>query len=93
MRPAGEVSQALLQAAHALATAGGGATLRELSAKACVGTEAARRAVDNMKRQGRLHVVRTRRVTYRNRPVAEYAPAPLPSTRMELGQVFQVWAG
>ena len=87
------MSQALLVAAHALATAGGGATLRELSAKACVGADAARHIVADMHRRGKLQIVRTRRVAYRNRPVAEYAPAPLPSPRLELGQVFQAWAG
>jgi len=74
MRPAGEVRQALLDAALALTTPDRSPTLLELAAKSQVGFLAARRTVDNMRRAGVLAVVRTRRVEYRNRPVAEYAP-------------------
>jgi hypothetical protein len=74
MRPAGEVRTALLSAATELATAERGATLLELAHHAQVGTEVARSTVNNMRRSGVLRAVRTRRVAYRNRPVAEYAP-------------------
>jgi hypothetical protein len=37
-----------------------------------------RHTVNNLKRYGHLHIVDTRRVDYRNRPVAVYAPAPVP---------------
>jgi len=77
MRPAGEVHQALLQACAALATAQRGATLRELAAQACVGRAVAGATVKNMRRAGVLAVPRTRIVTYRNRPVAEYVPASM----------------
>jgi len=74
VRPAGEIRQALLQACAALARPGQGPTLRELAAHARVGLDAAEQTVKNMRRAGVLHVPRTRRVPYRNRPVAEYAP-------------------
>ena len=80
MRPAGEIRQALLQACESLAArsaAGCGPTLREMAAEARVGLEAARRTVENMTRYGVLVVPRTRRVPYRNRPVAEYVPAAM----------------
>ena len=75
MRPAGEVHQALLQAARELATPERAASLAELASKACVGLAAARRTVGNMTRRGQLEIVRERKVEHRNRPVAEYAPA------------------
>ena len=74
MRPAAEVRQALCAAAQA-AHACGGLTLRDLAERACVGLEPARRTVDNMTRAGVLRKVGERRVDYRNRPVAVYAPA------------------
>lgn len=73
MRPAGEVRLALLKAARELTTVEQSATLLELAKHSQVGFMAARRTVDNMRRAGVLQVVRTRRVDYRNRPVAEYA--------------------
>jgi hypothetical protein len=75
MRPAGEIRQALIQAAHALAHSGRGATLAELADKACVGRDAARMHVPKLKSRGHLQIVCERKVDYRNRPVAEYAPA------------------
>lgn len=74
-RPAGDVRRALLQAALDLNMGDRAATLRELARAACVGQRAARVAVSNMNRAGVLSVVRSRSVAYRNRPVAEYAPA------------------
>lgn len=76
MRPAGEVREALYTAACSFQSEGRAATLRELAHTSQVGLDDARRCVDNMKRAGALAIVGTRRVEYRNRPVAEYAPAP-----------------
>lgn len=64
---------ALVEAAKALATPDRGATLQELAARACVGRMAARHTLGYLVRSRALVIVRTRRVTYRNRPVAEYA--------------------
>lgn len=78
MRPAGEVSLALLQAAHAIrrerAASGQGATLRELVHRSQVGYQVARDLVPKLKSGGKLKIIGTRRVPGRNRPVAEYAP-------------------
>lgn len=97
MRPAGEVRQALLQACAALARPDQGATLRELAARACVGLKAAERTVDHMRRAGQVHIVRTRRVPYRNRPVAEYAPAaplvPAQAPAQVLACALTAWVG
>lgn len=96
MRPAGEIRQALLQAACELATANSGPTLTEMAHKACVALDAARRTVDNMKRGGVLRVPRHRRVDYRNRPVAEYEPVtsnpPQVDECVDVGSVFSLWA-
>lgn len=94
MRPAGEVRQALLNACTQLATPDRGPTLREMAAVACVGMQAARRTVENMSRAGQLHRVRNRKVAYRNRPVAEYAPAAMQGDDdgfVDLAQVLRVW--
>ena len=80
MRPAGEVRQALLQAADALATAERAPTLAELAAGSGVGYDAAMATVKNMVRGGALCIARRRHVPYRNRPVAEYVPARLVET-------------
>lgn len=97
MRPAGEVRQALLQACAALARPQQGATLRELAHGAGVGLDAARRTVFEMRRAGQVHIVRTRRVPYRNRPVAEYAPVvPAPAQQppaRELARALMAWVG
>lgn len=95
MRPTGEVRQALLDAALALTTPERSPTLLELAAKSQVGFMAARRTVDNMRRAGALVVVRTRKVEYRNRPVAEYAPpdrlVQLGVQRCPLREMFATW--
>lgn len=98
MRPAGtvgEIRAALLQAADELATPDRAPILQELAAQARVGLEAARRTVDNMKRAGALQVPRTRKVDYRNRPVAEYAPASREPRRdepyVDVASVFSLW--
>jgi hypothetical protein len=73
MRPAGDVSQSLLAAIDALATPERAPTLQEVAAHAGVAVDAARQTLKDMKRYGRVCSPRTRRVAYRNRPVAEYA--------------------
>lgn len=97
MRPAGEIRQALLQACATLAQPQQGPTLRELAAHARVGLDAAQRTVDNMRRAGVLHSPRTRRVPYRNRPVAEYEPAPgarpAAPPSQGLARVMTAWVG
>ena len=75
-RPLGEVHAALLQAVRELETPEQGPTLREMAHRACVGTAAATSTVKNMVRNGFLVIERTRRVTYRNKPVAEYGIPP-----------------
>lgn len=72
MRPAGTVHLALLQSAHHLGTA----TLREMVRHSQVSQDTGRSTVRDLKRYGHLQIVDTRRVDYRNRPVAVYAPAP-----------------
>ena len=97
MRPAGDVRRALLDACAALARADRGPTLRELAAQACVGLSAAEYTVANMCRAGLLRAARTRRVPYRNRPVAEYepiqAPALPPPPSQGLARVMTAWEG
>ncbi|APW38985.1 hypothetical protein RD110_18705 [Rhodoferax koreense] len=71
-------------------------TLLELAHDAKVGFKDARVTVDNMRRAGVLVVVRTRVVSYRNRPVAEYCtPARLEVLgvkRCALRDAFASWA-
>ncbi len=78
MRPSGEVKLALLKAAADLVTPARAPTLRELTEKSKVGQEAALHTVRNMVRAGDLVIARLRAVPYRNKPVAEYAPAADP---------------
>lgn len=91
MRPAGEIRQALIQAARDVVADLGlpnrGATLAELADRSCVGRDAARRCVDNMRRSGALQIVGERRVDYRNRPVAEYVPVDVDMPLVEQGWV------
>lgn len=97
MRPAGEVRLALLQACQALVRPEQAPTLRELAAQACVGLGAATHTVKHMRRAQQLHIVRTRRVPYRNRPVAEYAPAapvaPAQAPAQVLACALTAWVG
>jgi len=107
MRPAGEISRALLWAASELATPERAPTLRELAHKAQVGEAAALTTVKNLTRAGKLRRAcdvhgqpRERQVDYRNKPVAEYEPvsAPLdPDSRhgagwVDLGRIVGGWA-
>jgi len=95
MRPVGEIHEALLDAARRLVTPDRAPTLMELAQHAQVGMQAARDTVPKMKRHGALRIVRTRRVDYRNRPVAEYAPAEGsdagPGAGVDLGQALAAW--
>lgn len=78
MRPASEIRQALFSAARDLVAELGlpdrGPSLAEMATRACVGRDAARRCIDNMRRAGHLRIVGERKVDYRNRPVKEYMP-------------------
>jgi hypothetical protein len=91
MRPAGEVRQALIQAARDVVADLGqpnrGATLAELAERSCVGRKAARNTVANMTRSGALRIVGEREVGYRNRPVAEYVPVDADSPLVTSGWV------
>jgi superfamily II helicase len=89
-RPAGDVRKALLDAIEKLASKERGPTLKELVQVACVSDRAARQTISNLRRSGAVCVARTRRVAYRNRPVAEYAPAFLVSSPQ--GSGFDVLA-
>ena len=83
MRPMSEVAQAILKTANDYSATGRRVTLAELAAGANVGQQAARHTVSNLKRSGALQLVGERKVSYRNRPVAEYAPAPPPASADE----------
>jgi hypothetical protein len=97
VRPAGEISTAILTAAARLARVElvgdeqvrRGPTLRELAHSACVGMNAARDTVANLRRHGKLEPVAERRVEYRNRPVVEYAPSQRVSAQ---GEMFDLQA-
>lgn len=98
MRPHSEVRQALLGAAHMLATPTQAPTLAELAAHAQVGSKHARCMVAALKRHGALQIARTRQVPYRNRPVAEYVVAQVQAANdegagfVDLGQLLNVWS-
>lgn len=99
MRPSGEITQALLKAAKEFAEQGRPATLVELAHSACVSREAAYDRVKKLKSRGHLQQVGERRVDYRNRPVAEYAPADVCNKEEEgitgfvaLEHCFSNWA-
>jgi hypothetical protein len=98
MRPVGDVSAALVAAAQQLQTPERSPTLAELAAKAHVARGAARRAIDNLCRAGKLHIVRRRVVAYRNRPVAEYEACTPHATSvpdgegiLHLGELLAAW--
>lgn len=98
MRPAGEIRIALMNAAKALCYRDDqgrrrGPTLAEMAERACVAIGAARRTVDNMGRAGDLEMVFERKVEYRNRPVAEYAPSEpsVNASRSDVDRVMAAW--
>lgn len=72
MRPAGDVSKALLQAVRDLMTPERAPILKELAAHARVSEHVALQTLKNMKRYGRVCKVRTRLVPWCTRPVAEF---------------------
>lgn len=74
-RPAGEVRQALRQAAASLAASAEGCTWRDAALAARVGFAAARRTMANMASAGELERVGTRQVPGVCRPMTLYAPA------------------
>jgi hypothetical protein len=92
MRPAGEIRTVLLGAVRELARPDQAPTLADLCAHTRVGEQAARHTLSNLTRAGHLRIVRTRRVAYRNRPVAEYAPVEACAAQgagdVDLGQVL-----
>lgn len=71
-RPQGEISTAILQAVAELQGPDRCPTAREIAVHSKVGLAAAKATIGNMRRAGRLHQARLRRVFYRTRPVAEY---------------------
>lgn len=92
-RPHGDVRQALMKAVAELATQDQGPTLREMAERSKVGLKAARDTVANLRRHKALVIARERRVSYRNRPVAEYA---LPSQEVtapafDFSSLTNVW--
>jgi predicted transcriptional regulator len=92
MRPAGEIREAILAACHAMTTPERAATLAELCQRANVSRSAATSTLKNLVRSGVLTIPRTRKVPYRNKPVAEYAPAT--ATRasiVDLGTLLAAW--
>jgi len=112
MRPAGQVRLALIQAAREIAAEIGapnrGATLAEMW-RPCTGRygvgvmqvshREARNLVPKIKAAGQLSIVNQRRVPYRNRPVAEYAPCndevsrmPMRADWLNLGACMSDWA-
>ena len=94
MRPAGEIRQALSQAAHDLANERGGATWRDLAERAGVGYAAARNTVVNMERAGVLERVGFDKREHSNRWMSLYVPRSqgLATQTDQLGQVMRTWA-
>ncbi len=102
MRPTGDVHQALLRAATDMAAVVEGRlrgpTLQELAERAQVGLKAAHCTVHNMRQRGQLQVAGTRKVDYRNKPVAEYAPAraeedgPDDGEAVNLAELLNIWS-
>lgn len=82
-RPMNEVALAILKTANEFSAAGRRVTLAEMREGANVGKVAAYRTVSNLRRLGHLQIVSERRVDYRNKPVAEYAPVNNPSATPE----------
>jgi len=77
MRPAGDIRQALRQAAERLAQQQDGVTWRELAEAAQVGYTAARATVDNMARAGELPVIGQAKRAHSRRWMTLYgAPQP-----------------
>jgi hypothetical protein len=72
MRPREEIRLAMVKAASELSRERGGATWREMGARACVGFYAARQAAHNMHRAGELEKLGTVRVPHANRPMVLY---------------------
>lgn len=92
MRPAGEIRQALMAAALAMTASNQTPTQRELAERAGIPYTQTRSTVREMVRGGALQIVRTRRVAYRNRPVAEYAPASgRPSVAAPVFDLHGLW--
>ena len=100
MRPMNHAALALLQAANRLSAAGRGVTLAEMRQDAKVSERTARMFVPSLARRGHLKIIGERKVDYRNRPVAEYAPVPADDPANDEGQggmvlvdCMQRWGG
>lgn len=72
MRPAGTTSVALLKAVQDLTTPERAPILKELAAHANLAEDVVSQTLKDMKRYERVCIVRTRRVPWCTRPVAEY---------------------
>lgn len=73
MRPRSDAAKDLLSLACRLSAAGRGVTVAELAAGG-FGKATLRTMVPALRRRGQLRITGTRRVSYRNRPVAVYEP-------------------
>ena len=74
MRPAGDVTVAVMAAARVMAKVGGG-TYIDLAQHARVSREAAQWSVKNMARRGELLVVARKRMKGAAKPLHVYVPA------------------
>lgn len=97
-RPRGEIRTALAGAAQALHAECGGATWRQMAARACVGYDKARATVQDMRRAGELQPVDTVPVPGARRPMVRYAPGHNwvtnwggASTARSIDSVLQGW--
>ena len=96
MRPAGEISLALLKAVERLWTPERGPTLAELAEATGWPKSIASQTLKDMKRYGRLLICGDRKVPGRNRPAAEYAlPHQIHAANeadfVGLSQAMQLW--
>ena len=80
MRPAGDIRLALLEAVQERP----GSTMRELAARAQVGLDSARWAINNMRRSGCVRRGGERAVPHHNRPVATWYPVAANDEPFEL---------
>lgn len=101
--PPVSVSKLLLSAVEAMKTDDVAPSVRDLELHLSgtlglkLGPKIVENTVKNLKRHGALRIVRTRRVAYRNRPVAEYDVVPPQAQATEannddgLARVLSAW--
>lgn len=93
-RPREEKTAAILDALQAMIAEGKRPTMLELAHRAKVSSRDAKSTVANLVRAGHVEVKESRRVHYRNKPVAEYG---FPEMSQEvapvqaLNQVLNAW--